>query len=228
MNYSYHGKKRNHSIVLWTALGIITVAVLIGLFALHAGNKPDYSEGAYADFMNRIGESSGELRFKLGYIDDDDIPELMFCYGDWHAAGIYICSLNQDSGAVEGLGEYSSFGTFDYYKQRNIIVSQYGGMGFWYHIYEQSGASGEGKILAIEGTWGTEEGIRYYWQSAYEGTQDDFEQNFKSCSVSETEYTKNLEEFLASLTDATAVTVNYDDMIEFTSENLHAAFQELN
>lgn len=221
-------KKRKHYIVLWVALGLTVAIIVIAMLVLHGGNKLGDSVAAYADFINSIEESDGNLRFVLGYIDDDDIPELMFCYGNSHPEGVRICSFNQDSGAIEVLGEFSSFGTFDYYERQDVVVSQYGGMGFWYHIYEQPVASGEGNILAVEGTWGTEDGIQYFWRSDLGGDRDDFEQNYKSYSVSETEYTKNLEGLYASLRNAVEITVDYDDMIEFTPENLHTAFQELN
>lgn len=220
---------------LWAALGVAAVAVVLGILVVSNSGKTARAEAAYAAFINDLANAGGNqdglsldsLRFALGYVDEDDIPELMVSYGTAHVEGVRVYAFDPESRAVEDWGEFSSFGTFDYFERQGVVVGQYGGMGRWYHIYEQVGVSEGGKVLALEGVYSAEEDTRYYWQAPYNGTVDTlwYEMDFDSMEVTQAEYTENILGFLSGYTDQ--ISVGYDDMTAYTAENLHTAFRAL-
>lgn len=227
-----------HAIIVWgSILGImIVVAIIAGALMFHNSNELSHIESKYIIFINNLDCADGYpdypysdyLRFALGYINDDDIPELMVCYGTAHVDQVQVYSYNPQSGTVEDWGSFSSFGTFDYYERQGVVVGQYGGTGFWYHVYVQLGTPEIGNVLAVEGNYVAAEDCTYcYWQSPYNGTIDALwnDLDFDSILVSEEEYTNNIRDFLVNYTDE--VTIGYDDMTAYTEESFHVAFQSL-
>lgn len=92
---------------------------------------------AYAEFltdkldMDYVQYAS----FSLGYIDDDDIPELLFASDSSHVSQVEILTLH--NGVLRTLGEYGSSGMISYLEKENLICSY----GMWqgnsnYEVYE--------------------------------------------------------------------------------------------
>ena len=76
-------------------------------------------------------EISSEPHFSYSYIDQDDIPELLVSYGDYHPDGICVYKYDQNMNKVVYLGEYGSFGCFIYFYKHSLIESYYGNMGYY-------------------------------------------------------------------------------------------------
>ena len=72
-------------------------------------------------------------RFALGYIDEDDIPELFVCYGNAHVDRVYVYQIKDD--ALLYIGNFGETGRFSYYEKQNMILSSAGGMGVFHFIY---------------------------------------------------------------------------------------------
>lgn len=89
----------------------------------------DYSySSAYADLLDKNANQVYSMgRFFLGYIDEDDIPELIVPTGDFHAAGVDIYTYVD--GEVISLGSYGSFGMISFGEKTGTIQSNYTGMG---------------------------------------------------------------------------------------------------
>lgn len=75
----------------------------------------------------------GDARFLVGYVDEDDIPELFLCYGTVHINGVHIFTYLPDAKKVVRVGHFSSFGGVTYSHKKNRILSQYGNHGFYVH-----------------------------------------------------------------------------------------------
>ncbi len=104
---------------------------------------PDWNEsGAYQEavkaYENYIGKDtvdeinwSGQPRFEIAYIDEDDIPELLFCLSNHTPDGVFIFKYIPDRKEVISIGEFSQFGGIDYVEHGNRISSQYGNQGVY-------------------------------------------------------------------------------------------------
>ena len=232
----YHGKKAKRGLGIWIMLALGAVAAVLGVFALHNNNKPGEIEAAYIDFINGLDCPEGytdypylnNLRFGFGYVDSDNIPELLLCYGTGHVDPVQVYSYDPQDNGVDLWGEFSSFGTFSYYERQGITISQYGGTGFWYHVYERINYSGADKVLAVSGINAIRDPIRYYWQSPCEVSSGEdlwYDFDFDKIEVSEEEKNESARVFHANYTNE--IEVDYDDMTEFSPETFCAVFQTL-
>lgn len=220
---------------LVVVLFIAIVATVCVLFVKNAGNT-DPVPKAYVDLINGLDYPEGYTdypylnysRFVFGYINDDDVPELLLGYGDAHADGVWVYSYDPQTDTIHEWGDFSSFGNLSYYERQGIVASQYGGMGFWYQVYEQAGLAGVEKVLAVEGSDASKENVmRYFWQSPCEMTswetgREDFD--FDKAEVSEEKQVEEYNAFLARLADE--VDVAYRDMTPFSTKELYAAYRE--
>ena len=73
----------------------------------------------------------GNARFMVGYVDEDDIPELFLCYETGHANGVHVFTYHPNTKEVIRVGEFSSFGALVYTHKENRILSQYGNHGYY-------------------------------------------------------------------------------------------------
>ena len=73
----------------------------------------------------------GNAKFMVGYVDEDDIPELFLAYGTAHVDGVHVFTYSPDIKEVIRVGEFSSFGGIYYSFRKNRILSQYGNHGFY-------------------------------------------------------------------------------------------------
>lgn len=73
--------------------------------------------------------SSDDLHIGIGFVNEDDIPELFVGWGNNHIAGIHILTFDTATGSTMYLGEFSSFGYCNYNERKNRIRSQYGNQG---------------------------------------------------------------------------------------------------
>ena len=92
----------------------------------------------YADYLKNIYESNVDsmhyLRYDLVYVDDDDIPELVYMEDNYHAATVHMIMAYTD-GAFE-IGEFGENGSFSYVPSGGKILSFYMGMGsYLYDFY---------------------------------------------------------------------------------------------
>ena len=186
---------------------------------------------AYIDFLFSSADYQKEsyavnyINFAFGFIDDDDIPELFLCQDTGHVSGIFIYSYNYKQDKVYCLGELSSFGNLQYYEKQNMIVSQYGGMGFWYHVYEQIQEDGTLKTIAISGIDGSSENFRYYWAYPYLQSDGWIFENYEKYGISEEKFIEREEEFLSEYHDK--ITIDYDDMSEISRANVCDVLDEI-
>ncbi|MCH5343069.1 MAG: hypothetical protein J1E64_03445 [Acetatifactor sp.] len=86
---------------------------------------------AYAEYLQQYHEENTsfatEMKFALLYVDEDEVPELAIIDSDAHASGVHICVYKE--GEVTEVGEYGSFGKFQYVERGNLIRSSYMGQG---------------------------------------------------------------------------------------------------
>ena len=226
-------RKKQRSTMTWVLIGLaLFVCIAVGTNLNRNNAQSRHLTSTYIEFIRNpdFGEHKQAqmniecMRFALGFINEDDIPELILCYGTSHVDQVYVYSFNPQSRAVEDWGSFSSFGTFSYFERQGIVVSQYGGMGFWYHIYERVGLP-EKNVLVVEGSYPTEDKTYYYWQSPYCGTIETLwnDYDFDSIAVTQEEYVANLHNFLANYTDE--INIGYDNMTEYSEDNLRIAIQ---
>lgn len=208
--------------------GIIFLFCILFFFSgiqIYKSVRKRRMKNAYMEFLFSSAEYQKEvynvnyINFTFGYINNDDIPELFLGQGSSHADGIFVYSYDYEQDKVYCLGELSSFGTLDYYEKQNMIVSQYGGMGRWYHTYEQIQEDGELHIIAISGSdGGNVEKIRYYWAYPYLQSDEEIFEDIKY-RLSEEKYNERKVEFLSEYDNV--ISIAYKDMIELTKENVN-------
>jgi len=117
---------------------------LYGSYELEFADENEGYKEAYAEFLeeklfsveNPDDISNERCGFELAYIDEDDIPELVYSYGDYHAAGADIffykdgkVSTAKINGEVYDKGTFGSYGIFSYVEKGNMIMTEYSGMG---------------------------------------------------------------------------------------------------
>jgi len=171
------------------------------------------------------------IKFAFGFVDEDNIPELFLCQDSSHSSGVQIYSYANKQKAISYLGEISSFGNLSYYEKQNLMVAQYGGMGYWIHVFEEIQDDGKLHILAIEGT---NEGAvghadaKYYWAFPYPYPEDSawlFENNDQYL-ISEEKLQQRRHDFLSEYTSEQVV-VNYDEMFEITKANVISEYARI-
>lgn len=205
------------------AMAIVFIALVVILtiffaFCICQGKTKNRIIDAYAGYAKTI---VGDLpypesaRFAFGYLNNDNIPELFIAVGTGHAEQIAISSYNQTTNLVEDWGSYSSFGTFDYYEKQGVVVGQYGGMGYWYHVYEEL-QDGYRKPLAISCMYID----TFFWAQPYEGTSDEAVRfdHAEEYIVTESEYLEESNAFLSQFTDEIHIDY-YENMLPYTEDS---------
>lgn len=74
------------------------------------------------------------VRHEYILIDGDNIPEMVLIEGDGHADQVHIYRFSKVSQTVECLGAVSINGSVQYAPKGNVIISQYGGTGYYYYV----------------------------------------------------------------------------------------------
>ncbi len=78
---------------------------------------------AYYEFLEKeLKDNSSKMKptgFRLAYIDDDDVPELLIMEDDFHGAGVRVCTYYHDE-LVE-IGEFGSMGNMFYAERQGEI-----------------------------------------------------------------------------------------------------------
>lgn len=177
-------------------IAIIIVVIWYGSFSLHRQNLQQGVE-AYIEVINSLKYPEGYgdypyldyLRFNLGYVNNDDIPELFLCTGNGGADTVSIYSYNEESQTVENWGEFSSRGRLYFCEKQGITISEYGNHGYFPHIYEQVGY-GVRDILAAEVEYVWEDGNHYCIVYPYDGVADDVSSVLSEYETTEKEYMK--------------------------------------
>ena len=94
-----------------------------------------YAEAVYNDFISNAGEYYDPLCYQFIYLNDDDIPELAVCEGNWHGAGVKIYTIYDDE--VVDLDYFGSSGACAYIPYEGYLCSSYMGSGaVWYGYYQ--------------------------------------------------------------------------------------------
>lgn len=110
-------------------------------------------------------ESSGrDVRMALGWLDEDDTPELFLCQSDATASGVSIYFINEAAGKVQFLGEFSQFGNCVYTERENRIWSQYGNQGYYQECVSMID-DGEPRLIGsflIDGSGVKSDEVLYY------------------------------------------------------------------
>lgn len=80
----------------------------------------DEAEEAYKDYIGGLDESE-EVKYNLVYLNDDAIPELVYATGNYHAAGVYICTYRD--GRVYPLSShaYGGYGSMTYLPKKGLV-----------------------------------------------------------------------------------------------------------
>ncbi len=157
------------------------------------------------DFFSELKKdfNTGGLRYSLALIDDDDIPELIISYGDYHAAGVKICFYDPEIKRVlETNGEkalYGENGGFEYYVRKSCIYDYYFTGGTAYISFCRIERSGDEYTVkkGADLRQSFSDDMHYYVDSA-EVTQEDYEAAY--------------DKEAAELADLKPVSVEYGDM----------------
>ena len=143
-------------------------------------DKSEEYKGIYKDFLtNRLNEETSAQQttlgepdkgFTLAYMDDDDIPELIFSYGTYHAAGVDIfkvengelIKIRRNGEESEGSGgSFGSNGCIAYAERKGYISSGYSGMGVTNEaIYTVEGAIVK-EVSSFSEDWNDESNKKY-------------------------------------------------------------------
>lgn len=76
---------------------------------------------AYAKVLQDVVKEEQTAHFQLGYIDEDEIPELIISEEIFHMATVQVYTFYD--GAAVNLGRFGSFGTIDFAPRENILYS---------------------------------------------------------------------------------------------------------
>ncbi len=162
----------------------------------------------YADFLRfYISDFSTTPKFQMGYIDEDDIPELFIIDGNGHVNGVKIYTYYNNN--VKEVEEFGSYGSMSYAPMKNFFVSSNSGMGASYNTFYS---------LHL----GNEEVIHDF--CLYEDfVGEDYTLTTLECSidgveVSEEEYDRELEKAYEEI----SATINYDTAYEINEENIRS------
>lgn len=227
-------EKRRYTRLLVFLLIPVAILMVIGciLFPLRDSNLKG-AEKAYIEVINSLEYPEGYgdypyldyLRFDLGYVDNDDIPELFLCTGNGGADTVSIYSYNEESQTVENWGEFSSRGHLYFCEKQGITISEYGNHGYFPHIYEQVGY-GVRDILAAEVQYVREDGEHYCIAFPYEGSPDDVQGELLRCETSEEVYWLQIGDLSSKY--KSQCEIYYDNMEAYSESGLHQAIEKMN
>ena len=132
--------------------------------------------GAFQDFIGKMRaeelESYEIPRFEPAYIDDDDIPELLFALGNHTTDGVFILKYSESRDEALNIGEFSQYGGIKYVERGNRIVSQYGNQGYFMTIVSKidgDKAVAVGSVTEGEQQYVNDEDIECYRSIYYAG-----------------------------------------------------------
>lgn len=103
------------------------------------GDVLDAAQSAYDKFLQSefIPHFAGKnARGAFVYIDGNNVPELLISAGGAREDGVYVFTLDMDSGEVSEIGDapFSSYGKISYAEKQNRIVSTYGTENICYQV----------------------------------------------------------------------------------------------
>lgn len=146
------------------------------------------AEEAYKNYLRTAkNEMSLPLRYELVYLDNDDVPELMYTNGESHNCTVSICAYK--NGKVvpvvnsENDNSYGQFGSLTFYPRTGYVKSVYTGSGIesetWYSmqgttmteiasIFTNNTNSSDDEFT-INGTKTTRENVENYVQQLVSG-----------------------------------------------------------
>ncbi len=169
---------------------------------------------------------SSDVRICLGFIDEDDLPELFLCQGDATAAGVSIYTIDSCTKEVVFLGEFSQFGNCTFTERKNRIWSQYGNQGYYqecFSMIEDSHVKLIGGIIS-DGSGNRSDDILYY---AYFPIPDDMSGSHEDVSfgleifnipdeenylVDETAFSDEYHRLMCDNNGSVKISVDYDAM----------------
>ena len=169
--------------------------------------------------LRRAG--SEDLHIEIGFVNEDDIPELFIGWGTYHIAGIHILTYNAATGSAIYLGEFSSFGFCNYNERKNRIRSQYGNHGYYEQFISQivdDHVELVGACLDDAGKVEEKFYANYPVDERITGSRHEIDpmdlsdQPDEQYLVSEDEYDKVYDGYFLSGDDANTLKVHYDDM----------------
>lgn len=107
---------------------------------------------AYVDYLTENQENIGHA--SLGYVDDDDIPELFICEEESpsHGCGVKVLSyingqVTQITASTNDREKFGSNGVVSYYEKSGIIWSSYSGRGEVDNDYYQLNSDGKAELI---------------------------------------------------------------------------------
>ena len=131
--------------------------------------KDSEAVGVYDAFLpgelQRLREYFGDsVRMGLGWIDEDDSPELFLCQADATAAGVWIYTIDAKTGEVKTLGEFSQYGNCVYTERKDRIWSQYGNQGYFQECISriEDGKTKLAGAIAMDGSGIRSDDTLYY------------------------------------------------------------------
>lgn len=169
-------------------------------------------------------------RFSLAYIDEDDIPELLVCYGDSHTDTVSVYKVGNKKDLIL-LGRFGETGTIKYYEKANVISSSSGGMGEWHTLFyriEDQTCILNSWFYSIEKYSEKESGTHYaYHLNVNEPYRKGYyfsDTDPKEYECSKDEYSQNYNDFLEGYEEP--IIVRYSEMMsleEFLSDSSDGA-----
>ena len=124
-------------------------------------------QDAYSEVLrNKLSEDGDRYdpRFQLVYIDDDNIPELIYAPIDTHASGVQIYQFIDNEAVCvtdsSGFEYFGSSGEIYYLPRKNVILSADISMGIGYLEFEQLENNGNARLLNLSNV---------NWNETYEG-----------------------------------------------------------
>lgn len=186
------------------------LSMLLGLTAEEETEPQEWAD-AYKEFIESFRPQKGEVNdsrtdnghFQLGYVNDDDIPELFIATGSSHSNSVLVCTYYNHK--VCQLGYFGSNGTFSYRERANIIHDFYGGMGNAYTAYYRFERGTAVKIESLEMTERQEDDRTFAYDYSYNNQ-----------NITKEEYEKYEKKF----SEKSMTEIAYGDMPVISSDNI--------
>ena len=135
----------------WTVNGIIqtkAVGMTTNTTAFQQANQSNVSYEevlkAYQTYMRKKNtDKYNPIRYSLVYLDGDNIPELIYSTGNYHAEGVRICTYQNGkvySITANGGDVFGGYGSITYYPGTGYFEADDAHMGYeWDELYLQQG-----------------------------------------------------------------------------------------
>ena len=139
----------------WTVNGIIqtkAVGLTTNANKVQQSNQANISSEevlkAYKTYMRKKDtDSYNPIRYSLVYLDGDNIPELMYSTGNYHAVGVRICTYQNGKVYPITAGdseEFGGYGSIAYYPGTGYFEEDDAHMGYaWDALYLQQGTKAQ-------------------------------------------------------------------------------------